>query len=717
LSTAIGAFLTTPRGLLLLALIGLGFLYPLWTTSDIVYSRHSDIIAEHVGVKTIEQDSLRTEGRIPLWNPSMNGGLPALANPQAMYLFPFDLLFLVLPIGVATNLVIVLNYLLAGAAMFLFCRRYLRHPAAAVICATAYMLSFRYLAMIYSGWLPKMSMFALTPLLFWTCDLVLENPTRRRRAGLALVGALTLLQGDMQQLYYAAVACALWLLIRLAAAGWRGSGGKISHLVLAGVLAALLAAPALLPRLQFASLSTRTELSYAFLLRGSPAPSELLTFFDPLEGSAPGGIRDGFWENNFYFGWWMAPLWILAFFGPRRRAARWLLLGMGLTIFLCFDTFVLRAFYGHFPGFSLFRQSPRILLLAQFFAVFLAGLGADVLLGLESIPPRGRAALAGLMLLAPIADASLRIAPLIRTVPLARALPRSQFHDLLDREHNAGRVLALGPSASPSYGRAALLYGTAAYYGIDMINGVTALELRDYSEYFNLMKYGSIAALPRRPMGWTDCSQIAKPEMLRALDVRYIIGDPSLYVEAMGAERVWQNPRNLVFVFYRGVMPIPVAVWRMPDPLGPAYFATAVHPVASEDESLQGLVASSSALDAYVFGLDRVSGPLDFSGGRAAWIERGINRYRYRVESAGNNFLILSQVWYPGWRATLDGAPLPLFRTNHALLGCVVPPGTHELALEMTSPALRYGVAAAVVGAAAIIVLLLPPGGRRPARG
>jgi hypothetical protein len=644
LSTAIGAFLTTPRSLLVLALIGLGFLYPLWTTSDIVYSRHSDIIAEHVGVKTIEQDSLRTEGRIPLWNPSMNGGLPALANPQAMYLFPFDLLFLVLPVGAATNLVIVLNYLLAGAAMYLFCRRYLRHPAAALICATAYMLSFRYLAMIYSGWLPKMSMFALTPLVFWACDLVLENPTRRRSAGLALVGALTLLQGDMQQLYYAAVAGVLWLAVRLAAAGWRGSAGRISHLALAGVLAALLAAPALLPRLQFASLSTRTELSYAFLLRGSPAPSELLTFLDPLVGNAHGGVRDGFWENNFYFGWWMAPLWILACFGPGRRAARWLLLGMGVTIFLCFDTFVLRAFFDHFPGFSLFRQSPRILLLAQFFAVFLAGLGADVLLGLESIPRRGRAVLAGLMLLAPIADASLRIAPLIRTVPLARALPPSPFHDLLDREHNAGRVLALGPSASPSYGRAALLYGTAAYFGIDMINGVTALELRDYSEYFNLMKYGSIAALPRRPMGWTDCSQIAKPEMLRALDVRYIIGDPSLYVEAMGAERVWQNPRNLVFVFYRGVMPIPVAVWRMPDPLGPAYFATAVHPVASEDESLQGLVSSSSALDAYVFGLDRAAGPLDFSGGRAAWIERGIDGYRYRVDSEGHNFLIMRQV-------------------------------------------------------------------------
>jgi len=88
--------LTNGRSLLLLLLIGIGLLYPLWTTGDIVYSRDSDIIAEHVGIKTIERESV-AEGRFPLWNPSMNSGTPAFANPQSMYLFPFDLLFLALP--------------------------------------------------------------------------------------------------------------------------------------------------------------------------------------------------------------------------------------------------------------------------------------------------------------------------------------------------------------------------------------------------------------------------------------------------------------------------------------------------------------------------------------------------------------------------------------------------------------------------------------------
>jgi len=714
-ANAIGAYLTTRRSLLLLVLIGMGFLYPLWTTSDIVYSKHSDIISEHLGTKVIEREAISTEGRIPLWNPSMNAGMPALANPQAMYLFPFDLLFLALPLGIATNLVILLNFLLAGVAMFLFSRRYFSHPATALICGVAYMLSHRYLAMIYSGWLPKMSMFALTPLLFWACDLVLERPARRTIAAVAVVGALTLLQGDMQQLYYAAVACVLWILLRLIAAGWRQQGGTIGRLAVGGLLAVMLAAPALLPRLQFASVSTRTEVSYDFLLRDSPVPADLLTFFSPHDTNPDGGVRNGFWENNFYFGCWLLPLWLIAFLGKKRRAALLLALGIGAIVVLCFDTVVVRTFYDHLPGFNLFRQPSRLLLLAQFAAVFLAGLGADTLLGAGFLGPRSRLALAGVMLLAPVLDSALRIAPLITTEPLANVLPRHSYHDLLDRQHNEGRVLAIAPTSSPSWGRAALLYGTAAYFGIDMVNGVTALELRDYSEYFTILKYGTTSALLHRPMGWSDCSQIAKPEMLRALDVRYIIGDPSLYVEAMGAERIWQSPRNAVFIFYQGVRSIPVAVWRLGNPLGPAYFATSVHPVESDAQSLQSLVQSSSALDASVFGIGGEARRLDFSGGNAAFIERGFNRYRYRIESGGNNFLILSQVWYPGWRATLDGAPVKLYRTNHALLGCVVPRGTHELVLEMTSPPLLYGLAAAALGTAAVVLLLSSKAGRRQA--
>jgi len=689
--------------LLLVILIGLGFLYPLWTRGGIAYSNYSDLIAQHVSAQVIGREAVRQEGLLPLWNPSMNGGAPAFANPEPMYLFPLQLLFLVLPIAPAMNLVILLNFLGAGAAMFLFCRRHLRHPAAALVCATAYMLCHRFLAMIYAGWLPKMSMFALAPLLFWSCDLVIDRPTRRRIAVFALVGALTLVQGDMQQLYFCGLGAVIYIFARLARAGSARAGPALARFALGAVLAAALAAPALLPRLQFAALSTRTQPNPAFLLKDSPQPAELPSFFNPRDQGADGAIRSEFWENNFYFGLWLAPFWLAALVGKRRGAALALLLAIGLMVFLCFDTAVLRWIYDYFPGFSLFRQSSRILLLAQFAAVFLAGLGIDGLLGL--LPRLGRIGLTGLLLLAPILDYAWRSTPAIVTQPLEKVLPHYPFHEMLDRNHNEGRVLAIEPVILP--------YGTAGYQGIDLINGYTGLQLRHYIDYFTLLQYGTPKAIPTGPVIWTDCRSIAKPEMLRALDVRYIIGDPSLNLDARGYERIWENPAVPLFVFYHGVLPVPVAIWRVPHPLGPAYFATSIQGVADREESLARVAAATSPLDAYVFGLEGKEPVPGFSGGTAGFIHRGLNRYRYRIDSRGSNFLILSQIWYPGWWAQLDGKFVKLYRTNHALLGCFIPPGPHELTLVMTSPLFCYGLAAAAM-AALVLLIFLFPGQLRP---
>lgn len=94
-------------------------------------------------------------------------------------------------------------------------------------------------------------------------------------------------------------------------------------------------------------------------------------------------------------------------------------------------------------------------------------------------------------------------------------------------------------------------------------------------------------------------------------------------------------------------------------------------------------------------------------------LEKGINRYVYRVQSSEEAFLILSQIWYPGWVATLDGAPLALYRTNHALLGTALPCGDHELVLEMQSIPLRVGIALFIATGFVSIYLILRPLSRK----
>jgi hypothetical protein len=726
----------------LIILVGLAFLYPLWTRPGIIYSKHSDIIAEHAGVKAIGQRSMATEGRLPLWNPSMNCGSPAFAAPESMYAFPLDLAYMVFSLGRATNLVILLNFLLAGVAMYALSRRALDQRLAAVFCGVAYMLSYRYLAMIHAGWLPKMSMYALTPLLFWACDGLLGSAHVRRAVVFALVVALCLMQSDMQQLYYSGIGCALYASVRVRQTRPGLRLRALAYLAAAGILGIMLSGPVLLPRMEFAALSSRAAPTYPFFLARPPTAGDLKTLVDPRD---EGGNRDEFWEKNFYFGLWLYPLVLLAVVSRPRRS-RLLVVGLLVMVLLCFDTPALRALYEHLPGFGLFRQSSKLLLLAQFVFLVLGGLGLETLLtdtatgrwtrlfivlafctaGVGALAGLtagafapcvaagmvGAAGLAflwrhrlgaaglGLLCLLPILDSGFRVLPRLAVVPLDQAFPRHAFQDPLRQSKTSGRTAAIGRTAVP--------YGMAGYYDIDLANGFTALNLKHYLEYFAMLQFADPNQFPKGPWVWTDLHGIAKPDMLRALDVEHLVANQEYDFDPIGYEKVASYRDVPVYSLYRGIVRVPIHVWRLRRRLGPAYFATSVRRITDEAASLDTLMSAGSVLDARVFGLDADPSVLTGTGGTATLVRRTCDRYDYQIDSRGNNFVILSQVWYPGWRATLDGKPIGLYRTNHALLGCVVPPGPHRLNLTMTCPRFWQGLGLASVAGLILTICLLP---------
>jgi uncharacterized membrane protein YfhO len=53
--------------------------------------------------------------------------------------------------------------------------------------------------------------------------------------------------------------------------------------------------------------------------------------------------------------------------------------------------------------------------------------------------------------------------------------------------------------------------------------------------------------------------------------------------------------------------------------------------------------------------------------------------------------LVLSDVWHPSWRASVDGVSTYVGRVNEAFRGIVLPAGKHQVRFYYDSPALRYG--------------------------
>jgi hypothetical protein len=81
-------------------------------------------------------------------------------------------------------------------------------------------------------------------------------------------------------------------------------------------------------------------------------------------------------------------------------------------------------------------------------------------------------------------------------------------------------------------------------------------------------------------------------------------------------------------------------------------------------------------------------------------------RIRVMSSTTQGGYLVLSDTWYPGWRARIDGHPTPVHRTNLALQGVVVPPGTHAVEFQLVPWSRRIGSTISLTGAAMCLVLL-----------
>jgi uncharacterized membrane protein YfhO len=80
------------------------------------------------------------------------------------------------------------------------------------------------------------------------------------------------------------------------------------------------------------------------------------------------------------------------------------------------------------------------------------------------------------------------------------------------------------------------------------------------------------------------------------------------------------------------------------------------------------------------------------------------NRIELAAKTAGQAFLVLSEVYFDGWQARIDGQPVKTYRTDYTLRGIEVPPGEHKIEFLYRPQSLRNGALGSLVG---MVFLLL----------
>lgn len=139
-----------------------------------------------------------------------------------------------------------------------------------------------------------------------------------------------------------------------------------------------------------------------------------------------------------------------------------------------------------------------------------------------------------------------------------------------------------------------------------------------------------------------------------------------------------------------------------------AFFAETVKPATSPEDAARQLFGSGGIVDptkiSFVEGLAATRG-FGEGGGPIELLEGDDSLELRFTASSSERFLVLNELYYPGWRADVDGRELSILATNAVMRGVLVPEGTDHVRFRYTTNLMTP--TAWVVRAIAVLALLV----------
>ena len=717
-----------------LLLVILAFFWPLILAHQWIPRGGGDLVSFLWPVYRFAARSLRA-GVIPLWNPYLYSGAPFVADNQSGVFYPVNLLTFALfgePSYAVMEGLVVFHMWLAGANLFALARGLgLRRPAA-LFGGLAFALSDLFVTHI--GNLNLNATAAYLPLLLLLTHRALTRGSPGWAAGAGVVLAVAALAGHGQVLLSLALTLVLYLLYRLTA-DWRcglRTLGLATLIVAVGVGGAALT---LLPAHEMVAHTGRGHLPYDEAIRYSLPPRALVGLLAPgFYGRGPAGFW-GPWERV-EVGYAGVATLVLAAIGllsrltfdvsrltpdtPRSFPTTFFTLLVPLAFLLAMGRYtpLYGLLYRYAPTFDQVRVPARLILLADLGLAMLAAYGLDRLLRGEV----GRCAVwvglgalvAGGMLLA-VGLPQARMVPPPDRVPQATMsiviaavlLGLSGLLVWLTRRHRWAAWLLLPLLAADLIGLGSTLEAephdpTLGFRHEDVvaflrrdpnlfrIEGTAGAWQPDAALVHGLYDIGGVynplGLAPYQAYRWAVGERGAP--LYNLLGVKYVLagkgrppGDERLVpVYSANPEiDVYLNtaalPRALL-VYRSQVVPDHTAAWE------------AIH--APEFDPTQTVILEQGQIGDWRAGVGE-------GGGHISFVRYGLNEVELAVRTPVSGYLLLSDVYYPGWRAEVDGVPTEVLRADYVFRAVLLPPGEHTVRMEFAPWTWRVGLAVSVV--------------------
>jgi hypothetical protein len=497
--------------------------------------------------------------------------------------------------------------------------------------------------------------------------------------------------GHPQVFWFSAIGQAMFILARAMRLplreAIRDAGRSLSQFGAACVWCSGLVAVVLLPMLELAGESNRSQSSHAFANSYNLAWTDLHYLFSPLQAT---GAR---WESNIFVGTLVVVLGLAGLCLVRQRNVRGLLgmLGIGLLIALGDKTPFFGLFYKWLPGYAGFRFQSRAALLVVMAVICAAGIWL-------SVPhPRLRAGWAYLF------GVPVRYAILL--LVLLQSLDLLQGTWMVKKVVTPSCCLAIGAPAEHSFEQ------------------TLVAELRKADLIKPFLPPPRVCVPPSFVP--VNCGMI--------YHYGHFDAGGSLFLR-----RPWDYLHAMLKIpppIEKGTLSLQVYEYA-PFPYRDLSLAIGVEPqsgrlVASPDPAPRALVVYAAEVADYGAGLNRLAHGYDIRQCTllekplaeplpqvSAWpgTAAAIRRFEPKgllvdVEARTNALLVLAEAWYPGWRAEIDGRAAVCVPANIWMRAVPVPAGRHLVRVYFRQDYLLLGF---LISLASVGLLLVA--GTRPVR-
>jgi len=706
-------------------------------------------------------------GQFPLWNPYILSGQPQFAALQAGTLYPLNIVFFIFPFLFSWTLFIFLGPLLAAFFTYLFLRKLKLSELSSLLGTIAFSFSSYMLVWLEYGNMDHTVIWL--PLVLYLVLQFIENPRLLTGLFLTLILTCSILAGYIQTTFFLFLFAGLFALFVILSSTVKQKTKILLSLIPFFVLPVFLAAIQLIPTLELLLRSARSEYTHAAFVQLLIPNFHLLSFFAPDFFGNPVTrnywVNGTYIERVTYIG--IIPIFFIlySFFSKKTKWFYFFLISSVVVLLLTVDTPISRTLYSIQIPFLATAVPTRMLFLFSFCASILASLGFEqftqsknkktgifasgvlflifisIWMGIFIVPhitsadwianlaiskhnliiPTGlvlltivcfvvtsfikqkRRYVLVIFLVITICELFYSFQKLTPFVPKDTVYPKTPVVTQLSKIQGIDRFWGYGAAyIQPNIGTIDKTFTT---------DGYDALHDKQYGELISASKNGKIQnPLPRSDVnlapGFGNEDLKMNPyrqRILNLLGVKYIINriDPKTppmtpdtltfpsdrysLVWQNGPYQIYQNKHALPRVFLAGNYKVE---------RGNKIIGLLFNPAINLKKTL--------ILEQPIKGFDVADDPKK----SAKLLTYSSNDIIITTSAKTNTLLFLSDTYFPGWNAYVDGVKTAIFRADYAFRAVPVKKGNHTVELRYEPESFESGKDISLTALFVVIVLL-----------